>query len=341
MDGRRMPHPGRVKTVNADTILTKNERALFPDRDEKKISATFRAFAKAWHPDHNSDPKASSVFAHITEMHRRALKRGEAPHVVFTRESGSSFRMEYQRQTTGEGVEIYVGQSSIAYLVGEANSDLADRASAHKWKFASADMEKEMTRFLPGLVREERLQGGRLFVYRRTPDQILMRDLMDLTSDRIDPVHVSWMVTRMNNIACYLEYAEISHLSIAPEFLLVSLQHHGVSLTGPALYATKLDSRPKAAPRRTMTVVPDLTRPDFLCGSTIDRRLIRQTALELLGDPSGNRIRTDASVRPDIAQWLSMAPSKTAIEDYASWEASLGERKFVVYPKSAQELYAA
>jgi hypothetical protein len=322
-------------------ILAANDRTLFPDRDEGKVKAAFRNFAKLWHPDRNRSDEATKVFAHIEEMHRRALKRGEAPHVVFVRENGSQFRMEYQRMTTGEGCEIFVGQSSVAYLVGTANTDLADRASAHKFKFASKDMGSEMERFLPRLVREERLQGGRLFVYRRTPDQILMRDLIDLSSERIDPLHVSWMVTRMNNLACYLEYAQLAHLSIAPEFLLVSLEHHGVSLTGPALYATKFDNRPKAAPRRTLTVVPDLTRQDVVADSTMDRRLIRQTGLELLRDPSGNRIRTDQSVRPDVAQWLSTAPAKSAVDDYSAWEASLGVRKFIKYPKTAQEIYAA
>lgn len=327
--------------MNADTILKQSDRDLFPDRDEKKIAAAFRQYAKDWHPDRNKDARAPDVFAHINAMHVLALNRSAPPAKTFVRENGSQFRMEYQRMTTGEGCEIFVGQSSVAYLIGEANADLADRAAAHKWTFANDQMKTEMERFLPNLVREERLQGGRLFVYRRTPDQILMRDLLDLTPDRVDPVHVSWMITRMNNIACYLEYAGLSHLSIAPEFLLVSLKHHGVSLTGPVLYATKFATRPTAAPRRTLMVVPDLTRQDFMAGSVLDRRLIRQTGLELLRDPSGNRIRTDPSVRPDIAQWLSTAPAKTAIDDYAAWEASLGERKFVEYPTTAQELYAA
>jgi hypothetical protein len=325
----------------AAEILSQTDRSLFPDRDAKAIATAFRAFAKVWHPDHCKADNASAVFAHISEMHRRALKRGEVPNVTFTREDGSSFRMEYQRKTTGEGCEIFVGATSVAYLVGAANADLADRASAHRWKFANDEMKKEMGRFLPVQTREERLQGGRLFVYRRTPDQILMRDLIDLTPGRIDPLHVSWMVTRMSNLACYLEYAGIAHLSIAPEFLLVSLKHHGVSLTGPTLYASAFNARPKAAPRRTLTVLPDLTRKDAVAVSEMDRRLIRQTGLELLADPSGNRIKSDPEVRKDVAQWLSMAPASTAIADYEAWEASLGERKFIIYPKTASELYAA
>lgn len=323
---------------SAQEILAMNDRQLFPDI--AGLDSAFRQMARVWHPDHNHASNAAQVFAHITQMRDKAKHRGVMPSVLFERANGSSFKMEYLRAMSADGCGIYIGGSSVAYLVDAKDADLADRAQVRKWSYANSGMKTEMERFLPNQARYEELIGGRLFVYRRTPDQVLMRDLMT-SQGPIAPEHVCWMVTRMMNIACYLEYAGVSHLSLSPDFLLVSLEHHGVSLTGPTLYATTFDKRPLAATKRTIEAIPSLRDADSKADSRLDRQLIRQTALELLGDPSGNRIRSNPNIRPEVVRWLSGSPPLSAVADYESWEKSLGVRKFVKYPKTAQDIYAA
>lgn len=323
---------------NAASILAASPKALFTG-DAALINSEFRKYARQWHPDHNKDEQAAEVMEHLIRSRDRALKKDFGPSIVLEREDGSKFRMEYLTMRVADGVTVFVGVSSVAYLVNDAINDLVARAVNRKWKFANSDMEKEMIRFLPVFVREIKLKSGRLLVYRRTPDQVLMSDL--IAHEKIVSPHASWMITRMLNIACYLEYAGVSHLSIAPEFLLVSLEHHGVSLTGPALYITPCGQRPKAAPRRTIEAIPRLKISDTMAEGRFDLQLIRQTALDLLGDPSGNRIRNDPAIRQETVQWVSSVPAKSAIADYTAWEKSLGERKFVAYPKSARDIYAA
>jgi hypothetical protein len=325
--------------TSAAEILKASPKALFPG-DEAAITSGFRKMARVWHPDYSKDARAADVFEHLVKMRDRALKKDFGPSIILTREDGTKFRMEYLTSTQGDGVVVFVGVSSVAYLVDQANSDLVDRGLNRKWKFANDDMKKEMSRFLPSFRREIKLSNGRLVVYDRTPDQVLMSDLIAQEKKIVSP-HASWMVTRMLNIACYLEYAQVSHMSIAPEFLLVSLEHHAVSLTGPAMYATDFAVRPKAAPHRTIEAIPSLKDATVKIDSRIDLALIRQTVLTLLGDPSGNRIRTDPDIRQETVRWVSSAPAKTAIADYTAWEASLGVRKFVKYPKTAQDFYAA
>lgn len=323
--------------MNAADILGMNHRELFSG-DAKAIKKEFRRLSKLWHPDRCSDAQASAVFAHLTEMHKLAETGAQPLSQLFHRKGGKAFRMEYRRQTTGNACTIFVGSSSVAYLVAEANDRLSDRAAALKWDFASDAMKTEMERFLPHLRREERLEGGRLFVFSRTSDQILMSDLIEIEG-KIDPRHAMWMITRMMNIACYLQWAKLAHLAIAPEFLLVSPEHHSVSLTGPALYATSHGRHPEFAPAKTVSLIPALRQPDFVANSIGDRQLIRQIGRELLGDPSGNRLKNDSSVPPDVTAWLSSAPPESAYDDYEAWEACLGARKFIVYPRTAQQLY--
>lgn len=321
----------------AAEILATPLSKLFTGEDAA-VTKAFRQMASKWHPDHCKDPSASEVLEYLLKARDHALGRTALPSRVMTRRDGTKFKMEYNREQTVEGMTIFTGQSSIAYLVSSAFDDLL-RKNKTNWKFANKDMEKEMVRFLPPFVRQDDLLDGTLLVYRRKASQILMSDLIALNGERISPIQVSWMVTRLGNISCYLEWAGLSHLAMLPEFLLVDLDNHGVSLVGPTLYMTPIGDRPRAVPARTLNAIPSIRVDATMASSVMDRQIIRETALVLLGDRSGNRIKSDPAVRKEVANWISSPPHKSATADYKAWEAALGPRKFVPYGKSASDIY--
>ncbi len=324
--------------MNGQDILTKNDRDLFPG-DEAAIKAEFRRLAFQFHPDRNHDPLASDVFAHIELMKKQALNRGARPSEVFVREDGTSFRMEYLRRSIGQGCTVFTGMTRIAYFIPKENDDLGRDAVMHSWKYADKKMETEMSRFIAPMVRQERLKNGRLVIFARNKDQILMRDLMDLEGLPIEPVHVTWMISRMINLCCYLEWSKISHGAISPEFLLVSLDMHSVSLCGPVLYKSEFGKRPTALPNRTMKVANWFTNKNAESDSKVDLALIRQTALELLGETGGARLRSNPKMRKEITNWLLSPSAKTALDDYKNWETARGDRRFAEYGKTAQVIY--
>jgi hypothetical protein len=182
-------------------------------------------------------------------------------------------------------------------------------------------MQGELSKFLPDLVRKK----GNVHIYRRKSSQVLMLDL----EMPIAPEHTAWMVSRMMNIACYLNWAGLSHCAISPEFLLVDLEGHGVALTGPTSYMTKIGERPEAVPARTFSAVPSLSMKETVASPKIDLSLIRRTALTLMGE------RTKASFK----NWLLLPPAVNAFKDYEGWCKALGKRTFVKYPTTAQEIY--
>ncbi len=324
--------------MTSQDVLTASDRDLFPSADEKAIKTMFRRLAAEWHPDHNSSPEASNVFAHLTAMKERALNRGQFPSVMFTRENGKSFRMEYLRTSMGQGYRVYVGVSSVAYHIA-GNDDLARAAAQYRWKFANKDMEKEMNRFIAPMSRQEILSdGSRLMVYRRNPDQILMRDLIDLEG-KIEPVHVTWMISRMINLVCYLEWAKLSHCALSPENLLVSLSEHSIAFSGPMLYSTPFGKRPSAVPSRTIKVANWLSNKTSVADSRIDLALVRETALDLLGDKGGARLLSNPAMKKEIINFILAPSAKTAIDDYKNWEIARGDRRFAVYDKTAQVIY--
>ncbi len=51
---------------------------LFPG-DAAEIKARFKKLAQEWHPDHNAEPDASAVFAHINKLRTLALQMKSEP----------------------------------------------------------------------------------------------------------------------------------------------------------------------------------------------------------------------------------------------------------------------
>jgi hypothetical protein len=321
-------------------IMQASAKTLFPG-DEAAVKARFRSLAMKWHPDHNPAPEAIKVFEHIKLARDKALGLSVSPFVILTRDDGTKFKMEYIRAQSIEGMTIYTGETSIAYHVSEDYDDLIRRAGQNKWRFGDKKMEAEMTRFLPVFARTEKLVDGSLMIYRRSKTQILMSDLMALNGERIPPVHVTWMISRLVNIACYFEFAQKVHLALLPEFLLVDLDGHGVSITGPVLYLMAVGQHPTAAPNRTVEALPALRQKSTLASTKMDRQLIRETALTLLGDRGGTKIKNDPDVLPDVARWISSPPPASAYADYEAWEVARGPRKFAHYGKSAHDIYSS
>lgn len=309
-------------------ILSMTYRELYPETSPDEIRKRFRKLASEWHPDHNTDANAALVFQYIRDMRDRALTGG--PSVVFTRANGTSFKMSYLRETQGQGYRVYTGLSRIAYLVGK---QYANSVRNHKWTFTNQSIRAEMEPILPQWVRTEELNDGSvLFIYDRSG--ILMSDLLALHV--IPNEHVAWMISRMINLACYLEFEKISHAGLSPDCLMVNLEKHSVSIVGPPIFLTRFGKRPVSVPARTIGSCNWLKKKEEVANFKIDVSLVKETALNLFRD-SGVTLG-QKGVRKEITKWLLTPPTGSAIQEHEAWDRSLGERKFIPYPISAEQL---
>lgn len=330
----------------ADILALKpvQARVLFPG-DATSVAARFRDLAKTWHPDRNPGLGAE-VFARIVELHDRVKGAGATDLPVRTLKSadGRSFRFEHLRAHASDFGEILVGRTHIVHLVPADLRDLADRAAVRRPRFADDGMRSEIERFLPRRKLEIVLEdGGMAFVEAKEPDQLLLRDLMELAP--FDPRHVAWMATRLVNICCWLEWAGFAHGAIGPDTLLVSPETHGVFLTGPFLAARGFGRKFIALPQRTLDDCPTYAADAAVADARLDLSLVRLTLRECLGDASGVMLRADADFPKPFADWLSMPPPKGARVDFPTWEkardASFGERRFVKWDVDPAALMAA
>lgn len=336
-----------MTSMTADEMLALTPvqaRILFPGSADE-ISKRFRALARKWHPDRNPSANAASVFAHIVQLHETA-KRVYAPTVperIFTARDGRAFRFSYLASHVTDFGETLVGARHIAHIVPKDLSDLASRAELFAPTFADDGMRQEMERFLPQKLMTLDTGDAMVFVETKTPDQILLRDLLRVAP--FDPRHAAWMATRLVNLSCWLQWAGIAHGAIGPDTLLVSPEYHSVALTGPFLSARSFGKAPIALPERTLSVCPRYAIDGVLSDLRLDPELIRATVRECLGDPAGTRLAADPDFPMPFANWLLTPASKGAQGDFPAWEqardASFGARRFVHWDVDPAALMAA
>lgn len=321
-------------------------RTLFPG-DAAAVATRFRELARRWHPDRNPGVDVA-VFSRIVELHgvaKDVLDGGSAlPVRTLKAADGRTFRFEHRRAHATDLGETLVGINRIVHVVPADLRDLADHAAAFVPRFADDAMRAEMERFLPRRMNEIALaDGGMAFVEAKEPHQILMRDLMALVP--FDPRHAAWIATRLVNVACWLDWAGIAHGAIGPDTLLVSVESHGVGLTGPFLTATRYGERFGALPARTLDERPSAGRDGAVADAGLDPALVRLTVREGLGDPSGAALRFDAKFPKPFADWLTTPAANGARADFPAWErardASFGERRFVKWDVDPAALMAA
>lgn len=320
--------------------------------NEEAITKAFRKLVKAWHPDRCDDPRAKEVFGHIGKLRAAALRligavKTPARAREFRAADGKLFRFRYNTSHRIDVGEVISGDTSIAYAFERDFMDIADdeQARVGAIRYADPRMRTEMERFLPGLKKAVKQQDATVLVYSKTPDQFLLVDLIRHCGGRIDPVHVAWIVSGLENIAAYLCWAGISHGAIDATNVLVSPQYHSVTLVGGWGFATPMGERPKALPGRSLSALPRMTVAGTVSDPAIDLELVRMTGRECLGDASGGKLVLDKTVPSAMTNWLIMPPEKDAFSDFRSWEEALvrafGKRRFVQWDVEPAAVYAA
>lgn len=333
--------------MQAQQILKAGPRELFPG-GSAEIKNKFKKLAGQWHPDHCTDPQSSEVFQHILKCRDAALRGDE--HVeayTFRRaapEEGESaeFKLAYMRARNFEMGKVLVSQTNVSYLVAKDNLGLAEQAQRQRWQFFDKKMEQEMSKYLPRPNRTIATTEGRLMVYRRESDQILLADLLDWEKGKVDPRHVMWMVSSLLNTCCYLEVTRTAHCALLPQYLLVSPDMHSVAITGPALYATPWGHRPKAVPSEVLDAYPLLrVKETKVEDSRLDLTLVRRMAMRALGHTNPALLARDSAVKQGLRDWICSPAPKSAVSDYVAWEKLRGNRTFTPYETTASEMYVA
>lgn len=343
--------------MDADITDLTAEQILAVPRDEPErlfrtaddLRPTYHALARTWHGDSGG---SEAVFAHISLLHaeaRRRLARGtwRAPGLVKIRGTDGVLRLiRYRKIQDVEIGRAYIARTHVTWVVAAAHADLfeAGTRAIDSVRFADAAMRIEFERCLP--IRTRRFtaeDGSRVLVVGKAPDVVMLGDLVRHLGGRLPHRHAAWILSGLYNIACWLDWARLTHNAIAPDTVFVSAESHDVLLLGGWWYAAAAGRRLRALPTRTATTIPASVMRDRTADPRADLALIRLTGREILGDPAGARLgRSDDTPRP-LADWLRAGAAAGAVQTYGFWQdiltESYGRRRFTDLPVAFDDVY--
>ncbi len=227
---------------------------------------------------------------------------------------GSTIEVRYLHRKAFAGGEMLVARKNIIFRFdSETGASEKMRRTVSLIDYPSADT-RQLAQFFPRITGGFALESGdTLTVVAKDMDEYPLR-LFGHLGGR----HVAWIISRMENLCCVLEYNNLVHPLIDPDTLFINPFTHQACLYGGWWNAAKHN-----------TIAPDrrvLTKKDNLIG-------LRNTAANLLGYPKAGAVRVTDDVPQALADFINGTPMDTAYDDFALWDKMLirayGERKFV------------
>lgn len=335
--------------------------ALFSE-EPVEAKQEYRALAAKWHPDHCKDASASKVFQHIVQLYREAQQKQadgswDEPHEKVEEEQWgikhfiSTRRelkqVEYISIRPFELGRIYIANHSVTFEIKNEFEDLFNNArrQIRQFRFENADMAIEMTKSLPQIEELFQTKSSLFMKMRKTPDQLLLADILNYYAKRIDPIeHLGWIINVLLNISCYLAWSGITHNAITTETVFISPLRHSGMLLGGWWYSRPTGDDLEALPDRVIELLPDYLVEERIADQRIDLELIKALGRELLGDASGKLLLDDNTLPPALPEWLLMPSSDIAIDEYRFWkyevlEECFGAPHFVNMDLDSKELY--
>lgn len=322
-----------------------NKSTVF-DHDRKLFEQFQEQFAALL----NQSPKAAPEEGFWVDASREEL----------VREDGAVMEITYLTKRRTDLCTMYVARCNILFLFEPEHAGYAARyrEMTEKLTYPSPEMERELANYVPRVVTECRLEDGRIFLAIEKKEGTYPLQMLGTLMDR----HVAWIVSRLENLCCLLDYNQMTLNAFTAENLFVDPANHQIYLYGGWWFAGYIGSETVGA---SESVIPYLKKGMHFsgfhspnqksrCTAATDLESIRLVAARLLGYPDREALkeglypdskREDAhpgtreeNAQPDarpspqgmplpepFRRFLLQPPEPDARADFAKWDRVLAE----------------
>ena len=245
---------------------------------------------------------------------------------VFECADENNIEIKYMHKFTMKDAEVYIARRNIIFHFKEHGAIKSEqyRKIVSFIDYPSADT-RQLSDFFPKVSGGFELNDGSyILITSKNEDEYPLR-----LFGKLPGRHVAWIISRIENLCCVLEYNSMVHPEINPDTLFINPYTHQVSLYGNWWEARRNNSF--AADGKTI-----LETKQNLLG-------LRDTAAYLLGFDKHNQVKENYDIPKALADFISGKPRDNAYEDFALWDEMLikayGERKFMKYETDDEQIY--
>lgn len=326
-----------------DTLLnTKNYWEIY-EPSEEAIKNKFLELAKKYHPDSSNDARAKEVFEHISELRDEALdniRNGrwqKTGCIYFAMKRGGWVTFPYVSETDFELGTTYVGRNQIMYRFDEDQLKFYENAVKRmkNLRFADEGMREEFTPILPRLIRDGLTEAGDgIIIIEKKKDEYPLSEIFDKLKPAMGARHIAWIISRLCNICCYLQYARISHNGLTLDNLFIDPVDHNILLYGGWWYAVPEDDRLIGTTTEVFDIMSARCKNEKRAECVTDQEMVREIAKTLAGNKSMVFKKGEQTDIPaPMAAFIRNGSGGNAFEEFAIWNNTLdlswGKRKFV------------
>jgi hypothetical protein len=338
---------------NAEAILKMSTPGELYSQDEQLIKIEFRNLAKQWHPDVNTDKRAAEVLKKIKDLYDSGIDMMKAGnwtkpnYVQFRTTDGKRIGITYQKVTSFELGTAYICNQGVIYLVKKAHKRFLDNFVKRigELKFANDAMKSEFSRCVPAIAHQFETEDHFAIRVSKTADVFSLRDVHMFYKGNLPDRHMTWILRRLYNLACFLGYNKLAHYGLTLDNVYISPQYHTALLFGGWWYATPYGESLLGAHQDVVNLMSPAAKKEKIATHITDLESIRQIGRELVGDKYGSVLAKNTTIPKPIIDWLLGASVKTPLEEYKLWDQTIdhgyGKRQFVEMDVSATDLYPA
>lgn len=281
----------------------------------------------------------------LNQQSQAAPKDGfwvEASREELLREDGERIEITYLTKQRADMCTMYVAKKHIIYLFDKEHETYAAQyqSMVRELKYPNADMERELRNYIPKVITECRLMDGRILLAVEKKEGVYPLGMLGILLDR----HVAWVVSRMENLCCLLEYNGMVLNALTVENLFVDPAGHQLYLYGGWWFSGYEGAENNGCSGEVKPYLKQGRWNGNRNHRSTDLESLRLVAAKLLGCPNREKINEFALLPEPFLEFLQKKPEATAGADFAKWDRvlkrSYGERKFIPLSVTEAEIFS-
>ena len=308
-----------------------------------KAKEEHKQLAKMYHPDGNKHQLARQAFENITNLYGRAEKlfelgRWESSNSIdFDTKDGKRKNLKFIKECPFELGTQYISSTIVTYVLDAQNKKYFDNAIKRVGaiRYDNDAMNKAFSLYFPEFMETfETADGKWVLVIKKTKDVLRLKDVLDYFKGNINDKHVAWMMSRLNNLCCFIEHNSMSHNGISLDNCFISPEYHSVVILGGWWYCVEQDGKMIGVQKQVYDIMTPIAKTNKIGSITTDLESVKLIGRTLLG----------ATKAPDsFRSWLDSGSSGDAKNEYTKWSQALdksyGERKFIKLDLTEKDVY--
>ncbi|MDT3386729.1 MAG: J domain-containing protein [Bacteroidota bacterium] len=303
------------------------------EEDEKKIREKYRELVKQIHPDVCSDPHAQEAFANLKRLYNRAL---ECIHLGCWDETDTlrlpgRAKIHYLHSKPFELGKRFVTDNQVIWVFDSTKDKYFKQYMHTKLTYKDKRMETIYREKMPVV---EDFQDRAIFV-KRDPREFPMDLFLLAYQKKLTARDIAWMVSRMCDLLCFLNFNKIAINAITPENLFINADTHSISIYGGWWYSAKIGEKMTGVSKSIFDIMPFSVRSSKLSSPITDVEGMRIMF---------QRICKDKELPDPFKKWLEAGSLDDPIQEYERWNEALdkswGKRQFMKFEAKADEIYS-